>query len=74
MAQKPGRREVLRRAAYLAPLVLTLPVAPSFASAGSVSSGGQDAGGGADGGGGSAGGGRRRRRRGQRFRPLGSRD
>jgi len=32
-----GRREVLRKAAYLAPLIVTLPVLPSFASAGSRS-------------------------------------
>lgn len=62
MAEKPGRREVLRKAAYLAPLVMTLPVLPSFASAGSGSPGG-------DGGGEPDGGGRRRRRRGQKLRP-----
>jgi hypothetical protein len=65
MAQKPGRREVLRKAAYLAPLVVTLPVLPSFASAGSRSSGG---------GGDQGGGGRRRRRRGQGLRPGGRSD
>jgi hypothetical protein len=55
MAQKPGRREMLRKAAYLAPLVVTLPVLPSFASAGSrMSSTGDD---------GEASGRRRRRRR-----------
>jgi hypothetical protein len=64
MAEKPGRREVLRKAAYLAPLVMTLPVLPSFASAGSRSPGG-----GSDGGGEQGGGGRRRRRRGQKLRP-----
>jgi len=65
MAQTPGRREVLRKAAYLAPLIVTLPVLPSFASAGSRSSGG-----GGDGGG-EQGGGRRRKRRGQGLRPRG---
>jgi hypothetical protein len=35
MSQKPTRREALRKAAYLAPLVVTLPVVSAFASVGS---------------------------------------
>ena len=32
---QPTRREVLRRAVYVTPLIITLPVLPSFASEGS---------------------------------------
>jgi hypothetical protein len=60
------RREVLRKAVFITPLILTLPVIPSVARAGS-SGGDEDAGAGGSGGGGgrqSDGGRRRRRRRG----------
>jgi hypothetical protein len=44
MSHKPratnSRRELLRKVAYLTPLIVTLPVLPSFASAGSRSAGG----------------------------------
>jgi len=36
MAQKrPTRREVLKKAAYMAPVILTLPAIPSIAASGS---------------------------------------
>lgn len=57
MSQKPrtgnSRRELLKKAAYLTPLIVTLPVTPSFASAGSrtrPARGGSDNGMGSDGG------------------------
>lgn len=47
---KTTRREVLRKAVFVAPVILTLPVTPSFARAGSTGSheqGGATIGGGA---------------------------
>lgn len=59
------RREVLRKAVFVTPLILTLPVIPSFARAGSTGADSVDgAGDGGDvGGGSSSGDGRRRRGR-----------
>jgi hypothetical protein len=37
MPQNPTRRDALRKAAYLAPLMVTLPVVSAFASVGSRS-------------------------------------
>jgi len=34
--EQASRREVLKKAAYVAPVILTLPATPSFASNGSV--------------------------------------
>jgi hypothetical protein len=48
MSQKPtspSRREMLRKGIYLAPLIVTLPVLPSFASSGSNGGGGHGGGG-----------------------------
>jgi hypothetical protein len=36
--QQQTRREILKKAMYVAPVILTLPAIASFASAGSVSS------------------------------------
>jgi hypothetical protein len=33
--QQPGRREVMKKALYVTPFILTLPVVPDFAAAGS---------------------------------------
>lgn len=33
--QQPGRREVMKKAVYMTPFILTLPVVPDFAAAGS---------------------------------------
>ena len=61
MPEKPpaakSRRDILRKAAYVAPLLLSFPVLPSFAAAGSRSS--------------QTPGGRRRPRRRRRLRPTG---
>jgi len=62
-ASSPTRREVLKKGAYLAPLIVTLPVLPSFASSGSRTGGGGHDGGGDDGHGDGQGGGRGKRRR-----------
>lgn len=35
-SEKTTRRQLLKRAAYLAPVIVTLPVAPSLAAAGSA--------------------------------------
>jgi len=35
LERQSRRREVLKKAAYVTPLILTLPVLPSFASTGS---------------------------------------
>jgi hypothetical protein len=37
---EPTRRELLKKILYVAPVILTLAVAPSFASAGSGNNGG----------------------------------
>jgi hypothetical protein len=36
MAEKITRREIIKRAAYIAPVVLTLAAVPAFASGGSA--------------------------------------
>ena len=36
MAEKITRREIIKRAAYIAPVVLTLTAIPAFASGGST--------------------------------------